>query len=79
MSCRFITDENGLFSCELQVSGPILEEAVGRSNAEDVLKCAVIVALSALAQDDPWPDTLLEVISTFMIEMRDELLERMLS
>ena len=79
MSCRFIADDNGLFCCEIEVSGPILEEAVQRHNADDVLKCAMIVALSALAQDDPWPDTLLEVISTLMIEMRDELLARSFS
>jgi hypothetical protein len=35
--------------------------------------------LSALAQEDPWPDHLLELISAFMIEMRDVLLDEVLS
>lgn len=79
MSCRFIADENGLFTCELSVSGPVLEEALEYEGADDVIKCAVIVALSALAQEDPWPDHLLELISAFMVQMRDVLLEEMLS
>jgi hypothetical protein len=79
MSCRFIADENGLFSCELSVSGPVLEEAMEHESADDVIKCAIIVALSALAQEDPWPDHLLELISAFMIDMRNVLLEETLS
>ena len=79
MSCRFIADDNGLFSCELSVNGPVLDDALEHESADDVIKCAIIVALSALAQEDPWPDHLLELISAFMIEMRDVLLGEVLS
>jgi hypothetical protein len=79
MSNRLIADENGLFSCELQVSGPVLEDALEHENADDVILCAIIVALSALAQEDPWPDHLLDLISKFMTEMRDVLVDEILS
>ena len=79
MGRRMIVDDNGLFSCEFEVRGCVLEEALERQDAEDVIKCAVIVALSALAQEGSWPGTLLEVMSSFMFELRDEVLQQTLS
>ena len=79
MGLRIITDANGLFSCEIEVHGLVLEEAIEHPSAEDVLKCAVIVALSALAQDTPWPDALLDSMSAFMIDLRDVVREESLS
>jgi hypothetical protein len=76
---RLIVDENGLFSCEFEVQGRVLEDALARGDAEDVIKCAVIVALSALAQEGAWPGTLLEVMSAFMSDLRDEVLQETLS
>jgi hypothetical protein len=71
MTNRLITDTAGLFSCEVEVHGNVLREALEHSRAEELLRCAVIVALSALAQDAPWPDRALESLAEFMVEMRD--------
>ena len=74
MSRRSITDESGRFSLEVEVHGTVLEDAIDRNNAEEVLKCALIMALSALAQDGEWPGAALESMSTFMTDMRTRLI-----
>lgn len=71
MTNRLIADTAGLFTCELEVQGPVLGEALQHQRADELLRCAVIVALSALAQDAPWPDRALDSLAQFMIEMRE--------
>ena len=71
MASRLITDTAGLFVCDLEVHGPVLGEALEHERAEELLRCAVIVALSALAQDAPWPDRAMESLAGFMVEMRE--------
>ena len=75
MNRRYITDKAGSFCVEIEVEGPILGEAIDHANADDVLKCVVMAALGALAQDGPWPGALLRSMSTFMSDMK-ALLER---
>ena len=77
MSRRSITDASGRFSFEVEVHGSILEDAIDRSNAEEVLKCAFLMALSALAQDGPWPGAALESMSSFMSDMRTRLISQL--
>jgi hypothetical protein len=79
MTVRLIADTAGLFACEVEVHGPVLGEALEHERAEELLRCAVIVALSALAQDAPWPERALDALATFMVEMRDEVVSRDLS
>jgi hypothetical protein len=74
MANRLITDTAGMFSCELEVHGTVLREALEHHRAEELLRCAVIVALSALAQDAPWPDRAMESLADFMVEMRERVL-----
>lgn len=74
MATRFIADDEGLFSCELEVHGPVLRQALAHDRAEELLRCAVIVALSALAQDEPWPDRAMASLADFMVEMRDRIM-----
>lgn len=74
MSRRSICSESGRFSLEVEVHGTVLEGAIDHSNAEEVIKCAVIMALSALAQDGPWPGAALESMSDFMTDMRTRLI-----
>jgi hypothetical protein len=74
MSRRSISDESGRFTFEVEVHGSVLEDAIDRSNAEDVLKCALLMALSVLAQDGPWPGAALESMSSFMHDMRTRLI-----
>ena len=75
MMRRYIADDYGRFSLDLAVEGPVLEEAVEQAYAEEVLKCAVIMALSALAQGGPWPQVLLREMAAFMMEMKNTLIE----
>jgi hypothetical protein len=74
MSRRSICDESGRFSLEVEVHGTVLEDAIDHNNAEEVIKCAVIMALSVLAQDGPWPGAALESMSSFMTDMRTHLI-----
>ena len=74
MSRRCIIDESGRFNFEVEVHGTVLENAIDHSNAEDVLKCAFLMALSVLAQDGPWPGAAMESMSSFMTDMRSRLI-----
>ncbi|MBX3026886.1 hypothetical protein KF840_18415 [bacterium] len=74
MSRRCISDESGRFNFEVEVHGTVLEGAIGHNDAEEVLKCALIMALSVLAQDGPWPTAALQSMSTFMTDMRTSLI-----
>jgi hypothetical protein len=74
MSQRSITDRRGRFSLHVEIHDTVLEDAIDHANAEDVLKCAFILALSALAQDGPWPGAALHSMSSFMTEMRSTLI-----
>jgi hypothetical protein len=71
MGNRFIADTAGFFTCEVEVQGAVLGEALEHERAEDLLRCAVIVALSALAQDAPWPERAMASLADFMLEMRE--------
>jgi hypothetical protein len=73
MTTRLIADQCGLFTCEVEVHGAVLGEALEHDRAEELLRCAVIMALSALAQDSPWPDRALDSLADFMIAMRDQI------
>jgi hypothetical protein len=73
MSRRSITDKSGRFSLQVEVHGSVLEDAIDHSNAEEVLKCAFLMALSVLAQDGPWPGAALESMSSFMTDMKSRL------
>ena len=74
MTTRLIADTAGLFTCELQVHGAVLRAALEHEDAEELLRCALIVALSALAQDAPWPDRAMDSLASFMTHMRDRLI-----
>ena len=73
-SRRSISDDSGRFNFEVEVHGTVLEGAIGHDNAEEVLKCALIMALSVLAQDGPWPTAALQSMSSFMTDMRTSLI-----
>lgn len=77
MSRRSISDASGRFSLEVEVHGTVLESAIDHNHAEEVLKCAVIMALSVLAQDGPWPGAALQSMSSFMTDMKSTLIEQL--
>jgi len=71
---RLITDRAGLFSCEVEVHGPVLRRAMEHRRAEEVLESAMAAALSVLAEDEPWLEQYLDRLATFMLEMRADVL-----
>ena len=75
MNQQTIRDDSGRFRFRLEVHDPVLEEAIDHYNAEDVLKCAVIMALSVLAEAGPWPGAALESMSDFMSVMKRRLIQ----
>jgi hypothetical protein len=74
MSRRFVIDDGGRFSLQVEVRGSVLEEAIEHENADEVIKCAMIIALSVLAQAGPWPGAALASMSSFMTEMKTTLI-----
>ena len=75
MTCQTVSDDSGRFQFDIEVNDPVLVDAIEHRNAEDVLKCAVLLALSVLAQSGPWPGAALENMSVFMTDMRTTLVE----
>ena len=74
MSRRSIKDSRGRFSLHVEIHDSVLEDAIGHDNADDVFKCAFILALSVLTQSGPWPGAALHSMSSFMTEMRSALI-----
>lgn len=74
MSRRCVIDDGGRFSIQLDVQGSVLEEAIEHENADEVIKCAIIIALSVLAQAGPWPGAALASMSSFMTDMKTTLM-----
>lgn len=72
MGRRFIADNAGLFSCDIEVNGSILTDAIDREHADEILHCTLNAALAVLAQDDPWTDRFLDCVAEFMLQMRDQ-------
>jgi hypothetical protein len=73
MAQRLIADKGGRFAIDVSVHGLVLSAALEREDADEVLTCAMIAALSVLAQEGPWPDALLRSMWHFMAEMRHAL------
>jgi hypothetical protein len=59
----------GYITADVRTSGPVLEEALQHEKAEAVVRCAVLMALSALAEGDRWPNAVLESMASFMSRM----------
>ncbi|MDX2169899.1 MAG: hypothetical protein SF182_22700 [Deltaproteobacteria bacterium] len=75
MRNRLIADQVGLFTCELEVSGPVLDRALEHPAADELLHGALIAVLAALAHGDGWPGRARDALTAFMLEMRAEMIE----
>jgi hypothetical protein len=75
MPSRLIADRMGLFTCELDVAGPVLTGALDDPAAEELLHGALIAVLAALTHGDRWPQRTREVLTALMLEMRAELVD----
>ncbi len=72
MARLFVCDDKSRITADIEASGTILGDALDHEQANSVLRCAVLMALSALAEGGEWPDAVLECMSGFMDTMRSE-------
>ena len=73
MAQLFVSDMQARITADVEVSGPVLSAALEHEQAEPVVRCAVLMALSALAQGGAWPGAVLQAMAAFMALMKDEL------
>ena len=79
MSTRLIADDAGLFSCEIEVAGTVLNQALELNGAEEMLHSGLTVVLAALAHGPPWPERVLDTLAGLMAAMRDDILAARIS
>jgi hypothetical protein len=72
MARLFICDNGGWITADIEASGTVLRDALDHEQADPVVRCAVIMALSALVEGGAWPSAVLEWMSSFMDAMRRE-------
>lgn len=73
MARRFLCDSAGCITTEIEVDSPVLAAALEHEKAESVVRCAVLMALSALAEGGAWPATVLQAMAAFMSHMKNEI------
>jgi len=72
MARLFVCDKSGRISVDIEAEGPVMGAALEHDKAEPLIRCAVFMALSALAEGNHWPTVLLESMAGFMSGMRNE-------
>jgi hypothetical protein len=73
MTQLFVSDDQGWITADVATCGSALEAALEHPKAEAVLRCALLMALSALAEGGIWPDTALQCMCAFMEHMSEAL------
>jgi hypothetical protein len=73
MGRRFVCDRTGCITAQIEAEGPVLRAALEHERAESVVRCAVLMALSALVQDGRWPSAVLQAMAAFMASMRSQI------
>lgn len=68
----FVCDSERMITAEVEVCGPVLRTALENDDAEDVICCAILMALSALTEGGDWPKAALESMGDFMAQMKAE-------
>ena len=77
MTRLFICEDSGI-TADIEASGTVLGDALDHEQADPVVRCAVLMALSALAEGGTWPAALLECMSKFMNGMKSQVLNTQL-
>ena len=72
MARLFVCDSQGSITADIEAGGPVLHAALEDDQADAVVRCAVLMALSALAKGGAWPTAALESMADFMSTMRQE-------
>ncbi len=73
MTRLFVSDEQGWITADVDASGPALQAGLDHPQAEAVIRCAVLMALCALAEGGSWPDAALQCMCAFMEHMSEVL------
>ena len=73
MARLFVCDSEGAITLDLEACGPFLNAALEDEQAEPIVRCAVLMGLSALVQGGRWPTALLEMMAEFMARMKDQM------
>jgi hypothetical protein len=73
MARLFVCDRQGSITADIDADGSVLRAALEDDQADAVMRCAVLMALSVLAQGGTWPAAALESMADFMSGMRQEL------
>jgi hypothetical protein len=73
MARLMVSDQSGRVTVEIETSGPVLGAALEDQQAEPVVRCAVLMALSALAEGGGWPTAALQTFAGFMASMKTEI------
>jgi hypothetical protein len=73
MARSFVCEDVGGITVDIEAGGKELGAALEHEEAELVMRCAVLMALSALVEGGTWPTAALETMSTFMNGMRNRI------
>jgi hypothetical protein len=76
MARLFICDAAGMVTADIEAVGIHLDDALDHEQAETVVRCAMLMALSTLLEGGDWPSNALETMASFMTRMRDEIVRR---
>jgi hypothetical protein len=68
-----VCDSFGEITAEIEASGPVMAGALCSERAEPVIRCAMLMAMSSLAEGGMWPTAALESMAVFMEDMRARL------
>lgn len=71
-----VCDSYGEITAEVEASGPVMADALRSERAESVIRCAMLMAMSSLAEGGMWPAAALESMAVFMEDMRVRLEQR---
>jgi hypothetical protein len=75
MARLMVHDQAGLVTVAVEVHDPVLVGVFEHDHAEAVVRCALWMALSALAEGGTWPATALACCAHVMTSMRDDVVE----
>jgi len=74
MARLLVCDQAGRVTAAVEVHDPGLLGVFEHAHAEAVLRCAVLMAVSALAEGGTWPATALAWCAHFMTSLKDEVI-----
>jgi hypothetical protein len=74
----FIADANGLFTAEIETSGPVIADGMDDTRAAMVVSSALFMAIATLAEGGDWPTLAVETVRDFMQAMQRQVAARQL-